>query len=234
MINSLVAVGFKLLFMDGFQREAVLDWVASLPFVSLGAPLGTVCLSFVNRTWVSGVIYLVDLSQFVFAISTLPINTDIIFFVVVIVVTTTGLFLLLAKLGEKLIDVENKGYIFDSEDEDDNEDVYGEDSHMSSYESLPSMEELRAGKRKMERREDGSDDDDYDDQEFATSPLGWGPYGRKPSHHRTGSDDPPHDATLSSSNASDVSGTPRSSEITHLLGPAVTAHQPPPYTTPTL
>jgi hypothetical protein len=184
-INSLFAVAFKLLFVGGFEQAAFQDWVASLPFVSVGAPLGTFCLSFVNRTGVSVAIYLVGLAQFIYALLVLTINTDMIFFVVVIVASSTGLFLLLAKLGEKLVDVENKGYIFDSDDDDDD---YAEleDCNMS-YESLPSMEELRAGTKKMERRENGSEDADEEellqeedeDNEVAS---GWGPYGRKAKH----------------------------------------------------
>lgn len=231
MINSLVAVAFKLLFMGGFQQAAVLDWVASLPFVSLGAPLGTVCLSFVNRTWVSGVIYLVALAQFVYAISTLTINTDIIFFVVVIVVTTTGLFLLLAKLGEKLVDVENKGYIFNSDDEDENDDVYGA-TPMSSYESLPSMEELRAGKKKIERRETISDGVDYydDDEEELLQDAhrdigrlessGWSPYGRKSSLYPS---------TQNSNAAAAAVTAAAAAESAHLLGPTGTGNPPQPY-----
>jgi len=168
MINSVVVVvvEFKPFFMSGLQQPALVDWIACLPFVSVGAPLGTFCLSFVYRMGPQMAFYLVNLTQFVYAILVMPIDTGLIFIVVVVTAMSSGFWLLLAKLSEKLVDVESKGYVFDDE-------PLLEDYNMS-YESLPSLEELREGKKNMERLEKGSPQPAAEGHD-----IEWSPYGRR-------------------------------------------------------
>jgi len=103
-LNAAVGFGWKQGFGPGMAADAWSYWWVCVPIVVVGAPFGAWFIKFRSREFVSRLLYVAILLQFVAALAVVPLTTDVAVFSVAVFVSGTLLFQWMARRGVRRLE----------------------------------------------------------------------------------------------------------------------------------